>query len=637
MTGHRPCRGRRVGADAGAGAGVVAGRACGRVGRAPVRRRRVRAERCQPAAHRLRAGGRRQPRRGAGGHAEALVRRGIRPDLVFGASVGAINGAAYAGRPDARGHRPDGGRLARGEGDRHLPPRHVRRPLGLLPEATRRARQHGAARIIEAGIDYENLEEADDPDRGGDDLAHRRARALDRPRPRGRGHPRFVGHPVDLPAVTIDGDVLVDGGVVNNVPISRAIAAGCDRIYVLLCGPLHYHPPPPRRPAEAALTAFFVAVHARFVRELATLPPGVEVVVFSGGGEPAGQYRDFSATATLIEEGRAEVADVLDRYAGTSHDLGAAPPAPPPPAPPPPAPPAAAPPAPPEPAGADPARGAGRARADALGPDVSTDGYLLSNDAPEAMDRFTAFAALFDPSTFRHLDGSGLAPGWRCWEVGAGGTSVRAPSGRAGRARRARPGHRHRRVVGRRGRWPQRRGPPARRGVDPPPRGSLRPGPRPPRPRARARARRRPGHHGRRPPPGRRAAGRGRRPGAPAPAAAWRRRAPSRSWPTALRRGFRTLLAERGVDLAYGRIAAPPPPRRRPGRRGRRRRLPGHRPRLQRTSRWPPSPSIRDQLLEHGIATEEEIERHLASVRAGRLDLAQPPMISCWGRRPPPA
>src|SRR6202034_3401090 len=50
--------------------------------------------------------------------------------------------------------------------------------------------------------------------------------------------------------------------------------------------------------------------------------------------------------------------------------------------------------------------------------------YLLGNDAPEAMDRFTAFATLFDPSTFRHLDELGLAAGWRCWEVGAGGTSV---------------------------------------------------------------------------------------------------------------------------------------------------------------------------------------------------------------------
>jgi hypothetical protein len=34
------------------------------------------------------------------------------------------------------------------------------------------------------------------------------------------------------------------------------------------------------------------------------------------------------------------------------------------------------------------------------------------------------------------------------------------------------------------------------------------------------------------------------------------------------------------------------------------------------------------------VATEEDIERHLANVAAGRLDLAQPPMIAAWGRRP---
>jgi hypothetical protein len=44
---------------------------------------------------------------------------------------------------------------------------------------------------------------------------------------------------------------------------------------------------------------------------------------------------------------------------------------------------------------------------------------------------------------------------------------------------------------------------------------------------------------------------------------------------------------------------------------------------------------LRDQLLSKGLATEDEIARHLAAVAAGRLDLAQPPMISCWGRRPP--
>ena len=52
--------------------------------------------------------------------------------------------------------------------------------------------------------------------------------------------------------------------------------------------------------------------------------------------------------------------------------------------------------------------------------------YLLDNAQPEAGDRFSALARLFNPSTFRHLAALGLGPGWRCWEVGAGGPSVPA-------------------------------------------------------------------------------------------------------------------------------------------------------------------------------------------------------------------
>jgi SAM-dependent methyltransferase len=52
------------------------------------------------------------------------------------------------------------------------------------------------------------------------------------------------------------------------------------------------------------------------------------------------------------------------------------------------------------------------------------EGYLLDNQQAEAGQRFDALAALFDPSTFRHVSALGLAPGWRVWEVGAGGPSV---------------------------------------------------------------------------------------------------------------------------------------------------------------------------------------------------------------------
>ncbi len=51
-------------------------------------------------------------------------------------------------------------------------------------------------------------------------------------------------------------------------------------------------------------------------------------------------------------------------------------------------------------------------------------GYLLDNRAQETEHRFGALAELFDDNTFRHFDGVGVSPGWRCWEVGAGGPSV---------------------------------------------------------------------------------------------------------------------------------------------------------------------------------------------------------------------
>jgi SAM-dependent methyltransferase len=55
---------------------------------------------------------------------------------------------------------------------------------------------------------------------------------------------------------------------------------------------------------------------------------------------------------------------------------------------------------------------------------MSNSGYLFDNEALEAEDRFSALASLFDPVSFRHLDRLGVAEGWRCLEVGAGGGSV---------------------------------------------------------------------------------------------------------------------------------------------------------------------------------------------------------------------
>ena len=53
-----------------------------------------------------------------------------------------------------------------------------------------------------------------------------------------------------------------------------------------------------------------------------------------------------------------------------------------------------------------------------------THGYLLDPRPTDAGHPFDATGALFDATTFRHFEHLGVGPGWRCWEVGAGGTSV---------------------------------------------------------------------------------------------------------------------------------------------------------------------------------------------------------------------
>ncbi len=264
---------------------------------------------------------------------------------------------------------------------------------------------------------------------------------------------------------------------------------------------------------------------------------------------------------------------------------------------------------------------------------MSADRYLLSNDAPEAMDRFTAFATLFDPSTFRHLDRLGLTDGWRCWEVGAGGTTVVARlSERVGPA-----GHVLATDVNLS--WATGAAAPNVEVMEHDVAGTPPPGA----PFDLVHARLVLVHV-----PERDVALANMmaalRPGGvllvedadPAlqPLSCLEETGPEQVLANRVRRGFRALLAERGVDLAYGRSLP------------RRLREAGLVD-VAADAAFPVSDPacnhlevatvhlIRDQLLDHGIATEAEIGRHLAAVAAGRLDLTQPPMISCWGRRPP--
>ncbi|HEV3266489.1 MAG TPA: patatin-like phospholipase family protein [Acidimicrobiales bacterium] len=248
------------------------------------------------------------------GMLEVLAENGFVPDRIYGASVGAINGAAFAGDPTVAGVE----RMAdiwRGiTGDDIYPSRFVHGPWQYLQQRDSIHPNIGLRKIIEAGITFDRMEDATIPfEVVATSITDGRERWL-MSGPAVEAILASAAVPAIFPSVEIDGDRLVDGGVVDNVPISRAIDAGATRIFVLLCGPLTFIPPPSKRPVEVMLSALFISVHARFSRELARLPDGVEVIVFAGDGTSSRDYTDFSETEALIEAGRVEATEVLRRH-----------------------------------------------------------------------------------------------------------------------------------------------------------------------------------------------------------------------------------------------------------------------------------------------------------------------------------
>jgi NTE family protein len=253
------------------------------------------------------------------GMLRALVEHDIVPDVVLGCSVGALNGAAFALSPTAAGVR----RLEEFWTDIRsqdlMPPSRLPSVLQLI--------RRGESLHGNDGL-REGLESLLGSTRRFEDLAlpFECVAAEVETAAEVWFHEGFLvpavmasaALPAVFPPVVIDGRRYVDGGVVDNVPISRAVELGCREIYVLHVGP-HGRPDAEiRRPIDAALQAYWVARNGRFARDLAELPDGVDAVILPPGRRPELRFDDFTQSAELIRQGYENSTRFLDERAATS-------------------------------------------------------------------------------------------------------------------------------------------------------------------------------------------------------------------------------------------------------------------------------------------------------------------------------
>ncbi|MDQ3986633.1 MAG: patatin-like phospholipase family protein [Actinomycetota bacterium] len=97
-----------------------------------------------------------------------------------------------------------------------------------------------------------------------------------------------------LPAVEINGEHFVDGGIVNSIPIGRAAELGATEIFVLHVGRIERPLTAPKNPWQVGMVAFEIARRHRFARDLASLPNGVVARVLPSGESDPERFDSLS-------------------------------------------------------------------------------------------------------------------------------------------------------------------------------------------------------------------------------------------------------------------------------------------------------------------------------------------------------
>ncbi len=252
------------------------------------------------------------------GMLRALGEAGIAPDLVVGTSIGAVNGVAVAADPTPAGTEHLRAMWTQVDESGIFGGSFVGRLRHLARTRTSIHSIEPLRRLLERALPQRDFAELAVPfqcvaacietsdahwfDRGDLLTAVLASCAV----------------PGLLPAVRIGDRHYLDGGIVESIPVQRALDLGADEVYVLQVGRIEQPLRPPTRPHEVAMVAFEIARRRSFAAAMAALPDGVRVHVLPTGGTGPRfndlrqlRYRDFSDIDERIDQAHDATAEYL--------------------------------------------------------------------------------------------------------------------------------------------------------------------------------------------------------------------------------------------------------------------------------------------------------------------------------------
>lgn len=247
------------------------------------------------------------------GMLRALVAHGLVPDLVIGSSVGAINGAYFAGAPHASGVAQLEF-LWRGLDRHEVFPLALRGVLGLLGGRRSFAIDpSGLRRLCERCLPYQMLEQARVPLHvvatdllGGGAVRLSEGPVVD-------AIMASSAIPVVFPPVRIAGRYLIDGAITGNTPISVAVELGAQRVIVLPTGFACMLEAPPASAVASALHAVTLLIAHQLALEFERLREQAEIITVPPLCPLTTSPYDFSRAGELIERAAEQTQRWLER------------------------------------------------------------------------------------------------------------------------------------------------------------------------------------------------------------------------------------------------------------------------------------------------------------------------------------
>jgi NTE family protein len=234
------------------------------------------------------------------GMLQSLVGHGVSADMVVGSSVGALNGAFYAGDPTIAGVE----RLAeiwRGLTRQDVFPMSTRTLLSFLWRRDFLIPHDGIRKLVDDHIPFRQLEDAPLPVHivttdiiSGDSIVLSEGSTED-------AIVASTAIPGAFSPIRYKNYFLADGAISSNTPVRVAVAKGARRLIVLPTGHACANDAPPVGALANALHALTLLIARQLVNELENLGPHIEYYVVPPLCPLVGSPYDFSRTADHIE------------------------------------------------------------------------------------------------------------------------------------------------------------------------------------------------------------------------------------------------------------------------------------------------------------------------------------------------